>query len=241
MSIVFPSSPTLNQIATVNGRVWIWDGTVWAEYGEAVAAIAGSGSATDLGTGTVPVPRLPVATASSFGAVQPSTGIVNTAGVLTVTTASVGAAPSIHKSQHATAGSDPLTPADIGAQKAIPVSSSAPTGGVDGDLRLQLASAVQVTPTTLTTSQNNYNPGPGDIYRLSATVAVNLTGWVAWYDGTTKLLVNVGSFAITLRHQNSLSDENNRFITATAGDYILAPGGSMVLYWDAVDSRVRVL
>jgi hypothetical protein len=240
MSIVFPSSPTLNQIATVNGRQWIWDGEVWSEYGNPLATIASSGSASDLVAGVVPVERLPVATVSTGGVIQVGAGIINSAGTLSVTLASIGAAASTHKAQHATTGTDPLTPADIGAQKTIPVSSSAPTGGVNGDIALVLASASQVTPTTLSASVNDYNPGAGDIYRLSASVAVNITGWVAWLDGTTKLLVNVGSFAITLRNQNTLSAENNRFITPTGGDFNLAPGSSMVAYWDATDSRVRV-
>lgn len=240
MSIVFPSSPTLNQIATVNGRKWIWDGAAWSEYGTAVAAIAVTGSADDLTTGTVPVPRLPVATVSSLGVVQTSTGLVNTAGVLTVTTTSVGAAPSTHKSQHTSTGSDPLTPADIGAQKTIPSSSSAPTGGANGDIALQLASASQFTPTTLSSSQNNYSPSAAEIYRISATVAVNITGWTAWFDGSVRRIVNVGSFAITFPHQNSSSDENNRFITTTAGNFVLAAGGVATMYWDATDSRIRI-
>lgn len=241
MSIVFPTSPTLNQIATVNGRQWIWNGYAWKIYGAAYAAIAASGSASDLISGTVPTNRLPVATGASFGVVQTGSGVVNTSGVISVTPASISAADALHKTQHYTGGTDALAPSDIGAQKIITVSNSGPTGGINGDIWLQLAAANQITPTTLSASVNNYNPGAADIYRLSASVAVNITGWVAWYDGTTKLLVNVGSFAITLRNQNSLSDENNRLITSTAGDLPLFPGGSAVIYWDTTDSRVRVL
>lgn len=240
MAIVFPSSPTLNQIATVNGRKWIWDGTTWNEYGTAVAAIATSGSATDLVTGTVPTTRLPLATGAAVGVIQVGAGIVNTAGVLSVTTTSIDAAASAHKSQHATGGSDALTPSDIGAQKAIIVSSAGPSGGSNGDVWLQLASAQQLTPTTLSTSQNDYSPGDATIYRLSSSVAVNITGWTAWFDGSVRRVVNTGSFPITFRHQNSSSSDNNRFITPNSSDYVLAVGSDLSMYWDSTDSRIRI-
>jgi hypothetical protein len=137
----------------------------------------------------------------------------------------------------------PTTRAGYGitdAQKTITSGSAAPTGGSSGDYYIQTSAAGQVTPATLTTSTNDYAPGNGDIYRLSASAAVNLTGWTAWTDGTLKMLVNVGSFVITLKHQNTSSSASNRFITPTAGDYALSPGSSMVMYWDATDSRVRV-
>ena len=137
----------------------------------------------------------------------------------------------------------PTTRAGYGitdAQKTIPSGSAAPTGGVSGDYYIQTAAAGQVTPATLSASANDYAPGNGDIYRLSASAAVNLTGWTAWTDGTIKMLVNVGSFAITLKHQNTSSSASNRFITPWSGDFVLSPGGSATLYWDATDSRVRV-
>jgi hypothetical protein len=28
----FPSSPTLNQVYTANGRSWIWNGSAWNPY-----------------------------------------------------------------------------------------------------------------------------------------------------------------------------------------------------------------
>lgn len=123
----------------------------------------------------------------------------------------------------------------------VTVSSSAPSGGSNGDVWFQTSGSGQVTPTTLSASANDYAPGDGDIYRLSSSAAVNITGWVSWTDTTLKLLVNVGSFAITLKHQSTSSSASNRFITPTAGDYIIPAGSSAVIYWDATDSRVRVL
>jgi hypothetical protein len=127
-----------------------------------------------------------------------------------------------------------------GIQKVITSGSAAPTGGVSGDYYIQTSAAGQVTPATRAASANDYAPGNGDIYRLSASAAINLTGWLAWTDGTLKMIVNVGSFAITLKHQSTSSSANNRFITPWSGDFVLSPGGSATLYWDATDSRVRV-
>lgn len=127
-----------------------------------------------------------------------------------------------------------------GAQKVITSGSAAPSGGVSGDFYFQTSAAGQVTPATLTASTDDYSPGAGDIYRLSSSAAFNLTGWAAWTDGTLKMLVNVGSFNITLKHQSTNSSDGNRFITPWAGDFVVPPGGSATLYRDATDSRVRV-
>jgi hypothetical protein len=139
--------------------------------------------------------------------------------------------------------STPTTRAGYGitdAQKSITVSSAAPSGGSSGDLYVQTSAAGQVTPATLTADANDYAPSAGDIYRLSADAARNLTGWTAWNDGTVKLLVNVGVNPITLKHQSASSSASNRFIIQWAGDFVIGPGGSAIIFCDATDSRVRV-
>ena len=122
----------------------------------------------------------------------------------------------------------------------ITISPNAPSGGATNDLWVQTNNGGQLTPPVLSASQNDYNPGSADIYRLNASTPINITGWTAWTDGTVKLIVNVGTSAITFKFQSTSSSANNRFITPTAGDYVLAPGASMIAYWDATDSRVRV-
>jgi hypothetical protein len=127
-----------------------------------------------------------------------------------------------------------------GLQKSITVSSAAPSGGSSGDLYVQTSASGQVTPATLTADANDYAPGAGDIYRLSADAARNITGWTAWTDGTVKLLVNVGVNNITLKHQSASSSASNRFIIQWSGDFVIGPGGSAIIFCDATDSRVRV-
>lgn len=45
--------------------------------------------------------------------------------------------PSAHASTHGSGGSDPITPASIGAQRTITSGTAIPTGGSDGDIYLQ--------------------------------------------------------------------------------------------------------
>lgn len=44
MALDFPSSPTLNQTYTFNGRTWIWNGAGWAVQSATVTSIVSSGT-----------------------------------------------------------------------------------------------------------------------------------------------------------------------------------------------------
>lgn len=102
---------------------------------------------------------------------------------------------------------------------------------------------VVATASSITSDQNDYAlPAATDIVRLSASAARIITGVVAGVGGQAELLINVGSFAITLRHQNAGSAAANRLIVPWAGDYVLdANGGAALLVYDATDSRWRVV
>jgi len=91
---------------------------------------------------------------------------------------------------------------------------------------------VVTTPTTLSADTNNWSIGTGDIFRISASAAVNVTGIVAGTSGQTALLVNVGSFSITLKHQSTSSSSANRFTVSWAGDCVIPAKGSVVIYYD---------
>lgn len=67
-------------------------------------------------------------------------------------------------------------------------------------------------PSSIGTNQNNYNPGPGSLFELTASAAVNITGWTApAQDGQLLIIKNTGTNPITLTHQDSSSSSGNRF------------------------------
>lgn len=101
-------------------------------------------------------------------------------------------------------------------------------------------SNVVITPSQITSDQNDYNPGTGNIVRLSSDAARNITGLVAGSDGQIKLLQNVGSFLITLKHENASSAETNRFTVPWAGDCIIAADYSVLIVYDATTNRWRI-
>lgn len=114
------------------------------------------------------------------------------------------------------------------------------TGGADA------IDPVIVTPSSLSSSQNNYAPGVCDILRLTSSTAIDITGLVAaTADGAMRLVINTnasGGANITLKHESSSSTAANRFRNTTGGDYVLpADGGSAVLTYSSAISRWRIL
>jgi hypothetical protein len=95
-----------------------------------------------------------------------------------------------------------------------------------------------IAPTALTTNTNNYSPTGGsgaDIWTLSSTANIDLTGIVGCTLNRTLTLRNGGSFTITLRDQSSSSSAANRFIFSVTNafgattDEVLAPGMAVQL------------
>ena len=119
------------------------------------------------------------------------------------------------------------------------VSSVAGRTGVitlsSGDISNTVAS-----PTQLAADQNNYTLASGDILRISASAARNITGLVATVNGDARLLVNIGTFDITLKHQSASSTAANRFLCAGASDYTLAAGASAPVVYDSTSGGWRV-
>jgi hypothetical protein len=99
------------------------------------------------------------------------------------------------------------------------------------------------TPSSLAADQNDYAlPSATDIVRIAGTAARNVTGFVAGVSGQAMLIINVGTFAITLKHQSASSTAANRLIVPWAGDYVMdAAGGAALIVYDATDSRWRVV
>lgn len=98
-----------------------------------------------------------------------------------------------------------------------------------------------ITPSVITSSQNNYTPDPGSVYRLSADAARNITGWnAASVDATVIEVRNVGTYDITLKHQNASSSAANRFICDVGLDIVLGTNQSARLRYDTTTLRWRV-
>lgn len=99
-----------------------------------------------------------------------------------------------------------------------------------------------LSPSALGTDQNDWNPGVGDIIRLSAsTTGIDITGMVLRNE-YTRVLINIGTANnVTLKHQSGSSTAANRFITSTGGDHIIPPSGTTTVLYDSVDSRWRIL
>lgn len=97
------------------------------------------------------------------------------------------------------------------------------------------------SPSSIGSSQNNYTMPAADIVRLTSSAAYNITGFVAGASGDARLLINVGSYDITIKHESTSSTAANRVTVPWAGDCILAAsGGAATLVYDATTSRWRV-
>lgn len=138
-------------------------------------------------------------------------------------------------------------PAGTAAAEAIvPATNAAGTttekvtiGGIVGLARTNTVTS----PAEITANTNNYEPGAGDIFRLTADAARNLTGIVARASGEAVLLINIGAtHAITIKHASASSTDVNRILVPWEGDYVMsANGGATLLIYDDTTDRWRVI
>lgn len=102
---------------------------------------------------------------------------------------------------------------------------------------------VTITPPALTASTNNYGPAnaaTASVWRISSTGAVDLTGIDAG-SSPRPVLINIGSYTITLKHESASSTAANRFVGPGAADYALVAGGTVEIALDTVSQRWRVV
>ena len=83
-----------------------------------------------------------------------------------------------------------------------------------------------VSPTIWAASQNNFAMGNTCLATISASTPVNLTGMVPVVANQILVLVNVGSFTITILHDNASSTATNRFFM-TGGVNISMPSNAV--------------
>jgi hypothetical protein len=113
---------------------------------------------------------------------------------------------------------------------------------IGGIVDLARVNAV-ASPAEITANADNYDPGTGDIFRITADGAHNITGVVARDDGAAILLINIGATnAITIKHADAASTDVNRVMVPWEGDYVLAAkGGAALLVYDGTTDRWRVI
>jgi hypothetical protein len=92
--------------------------------------------------------------------------------------------------------------------------------------------------------QDDYSPaGLADvsILRISSDAARNITGLATPANGRIILLMNGGSYPITLKHENAGSTAANRFYFENNADAVVAPNGGLFLVYCGDSSRWRTV
>lgn len=79
------------------------------------------------------------------------------------------------------------------------------------------------------------------LIRLTGSSAQTVTGIANGVDGKILVLMNAGSSTATIAHQSSSSTAANRIITGTGSDLSVLADASVLLQYDARDSRWRVI
>lgn len=97
------------------------------------------------------------------------------------------------------------------------------------------------TPTQLTTSQNNYDPGNYDLLQLSSSSAINITGVSGGVMGRVLRIYNAGSNNIILNHESGSSTAANRMTTMGGSSVYIVPGEIVDLYYNSTTSRWIVM
>jgi hypothetical protein len=100
----------------------------------------------------------------------------------------------------------------------------------------------RVSPAQITADQNNYNPAGlagASMLRLSSDATRNITGLSGGGDGRVIALINAGTQSIVLKNEHAGSSADNRF--SLPSDLTLAAKQSVLLWFDATDSRWRLL
>jgi hypothetical protein len=130
----------------------------------------------------------------------------------------------------------------VGVTGALGPTGATGVGGPTGATGLTTPSVITTTAYSSTPQNNISGPQTYDIWYVSGTIAVTLTGLTApAYDGKTVLLINVGTTnAVTLSH-NNVNSTTKLFCATQADITVSANGGSAVLVYGQTLGSWRVL
>lgn len=238
MAIDFPDSPTLNQLYTVNSRVYSWDGSAWTLNGSIASNVIASNDITDGSVSTAKLAADAVTTAKILNANVTAAKLANTAvtpGSYTNSSVTVDAqgritaASSGSLASYATLSSPTFTGTVVlPATTSIGNVSNTEISYIDG-----VTSAIQ---TQLDTKTNK------------SSLPVSVSDYGAVGDGTTN---NTTAFsnaaqartgAVTFS-DNNITRANSVFVTVPDGVYALSSlvdtGGREVIW--VLDRGARIL
>lgn len=94
-------------------------------------------------------------------------------------------------------------------------------------------------PGAFVAATHNWAATAAAVQHISATGAVDLTGIVATADYQIHILINVGAFTITIKHDNAGSTATNRFFMTSAADIALPSNAVRTFLKSGVNSRWR--
>jgi len=105
---------------------------------------------------------------------------------------------------------------------------------------------IKTDGTARNVDHHNYNPGDLDktrIIRYNSTGFHYLTGMLASHaqDGFIVEIWNIGTVAFNLEYESASSSPANRFILPGMVDYRVNEGGAVILRYDAISSRWRLI
>jgi len=96
-----------------------------------------------------------------------------------------------------------------------------------------------LSPTGLTASVNDYDPGACRYMLLTSDGSYNVTGLAAGVSGQDVFIVNTSAVTITLVNQSVSSVAANRFIFDTGANVALTQNQGIKLFYDATAARWR--
>jgi len=113
---------------------------------------------------------------------------------------------------------------------------------IDGPTLVTALFANVISPTQITSNQNDYNPtslSTATAVRISTDASRDVTGLQGGAAGRVLLLINAGSFNAVLKAESASSSAANRF--ALTYDLTLLPGWMALLWYDSTSSRWRMV
>lgn len=100
---------------------------------------------------------------------------------------------------------------------------------------------LDVTPTQITSNQNDYSIGDSPAIRLSSDASRNITGIQNGKAGRLLLIINIGSQNIVLKDEDTGSVAANRIACAGSVDLTLNGDDAVFLWYDVTSLRWRTI